>query len=44
MIMMIADAELNMIHSSSSDILDSILKTTDFDNGNFKSNKMIYIL
>ena len=39
MITMIADAELNAIRSLSSDMLDTVLKMTDFDNSNFKSNK-----
>jgi hypothetical protein len=44
MITMIADAELNKIHTGSSDILDTVLKMTRFDNSNFKSNNIIYIL
>jgi hypothetical protein len=44
LIIMIADAELNEIRSRSSDMLDTVLKMTDFDNSKFKSNKIVYIL
>ena len=44
MIRMKADAELNAIRTGSSDMLDTVLKMTGFDNSNFKSNKIIYIL
>jgi hypothetical protein len=42
--MMKADAELNAIRTGSSDMLDTVLKITAFDNSNFKYNKIICIL
>ena len=44
MIMLVADAEINAIRSWSSDMLDTVLKMTGFDNSNCKSSKLIYIL
>jgi len=42
LIMMIADVALNAIRIWSSDMLDTVLKVTDFDNSNFKSDKIMY--
>jgi hypothetical protein len=44
MIMVIADAELNMIRSLSSDMPDTVLKMTDFNNSNFRSKNNLYFL
>ena len=44
LIVMIVDAALNAIRTWNSDMLGTVLKTTDFDNSNFKCDKIIYIL
>jgi len=42
-IMMTADAALNAIRTWSSDMLDTVLKMTNFDNSNFMSDKIMYL-
>jgi len=43
LITMIDDAALNAIRTWSSDMLDTVLRMTDFDNSNFKSEKILYL-